>query len=149
MFIAATQVSIDFQQRGIHLCLAVALWKNLPLFGVRSWNNGMHCMSLYSYQFVIWPDCFEGLPCRGGFRPEPVPLSLTCSIITMLGTVLMIFTGILLSDCVWEGLIIILFAHGSDLVSVLMPPTFMAKHNTKRKELSNIRLLFFKLGQEG
>ena len=36
-----------------------------PLFRVRSWNNGMRCMSLYSYKFVIWPDCFVGHLCPG------------------------------------------------------------------------------------
>ena len=57
-----------------------------------SWNNSICCMSLYSYKFVIWPDCLMGHPCPGGICPESVPLSLTCSITTMLGNLLMIDT---------------------------------------------------------
>ena len=63
-----------------------------PLFSVRSWNNDMRCMSLYSYEFVIWTDCFVGHLCPGGICPEYGPLSPTCSITTMLGTLLMIDT---------------------------------------------------------
>ena len=49
-------------------------------------------VSLYSYEFVIWPDYFVGHSCPGGICPESGPLSLTCSISTMLGTLLMIDT---------------------------------------------------------
>ena len=49
-------------------------------------------MSLYSYEGVIWPDCFVGHSCPGGMCPESGPLSLTCSNITMLGTLLTIDT---------------------------------------------------------
>ena len=41
---------------------------------------------------VIWPDCFEGQSSPGGICPESGPLSLTCSITTMLGTLPMIDT---------------------------------------------------------
>ena len=27
-------------------------------------------VSLYSYEFVIWPDCFVGHSCPGGICPE-------------------------------------------------------------------------------
>ena len=47
---------------------------------------------LYSYEFVIWPDCFVGHSCPGDICPESGPLSSTCSITTMLGTLLMIDT---------------------------------------------------------
>ena len=46
-------------------------------------------VSLYSYEFVIWPDCFVGHSCPCGICPESGPLSLTCSISIMLGTLLM------------------------------------------------------------
>ena len=42
--------------------------------------------------FVIWPDCFMGHLCTDGFCLEPGPLSLTCSIITLLGT---LFKGLI------------------------------------------------------
>ena len=45
---------------------------------------------LYSYEFVIWPYCFVGHSCPGGIYLESGPLQLTCSITTMLGTLLMI-----------------------------------------------------------
>ena len=47
---------------------------------------------LYSYEFVIWPDCFVGHSCPGSVSPESGPLSLICCITTMLGTLLMIGT---------------------------------------------------------
>ena len=47
---------------------------------------------LYSYEFVIWPDCFVGHSCSRGICPESGPLSLTCNIITMLGILLTIDT---------------------------------------------------------
>ena len=43
-------------------------------------------VSLYSYEFVIWLDCFVGHSCPGGVCPESGPLSLTCRITTMLPT---------------------------------------------------------------
>ena len=61
-----------------------------PLLRVSSWNNGVRCMSLYCYEFVIWPDCFVGHSCPGGICHESGPLSLTCSITTMLDTLLTI-----------------------------------------------------------
>ena len=39
---------------------------------------------LYSYEFVICLDCFVGHSCPGGICPESGPLTLTCSITTML-----------------------------------------------------------------
>ena len=39
---------------------------------------------LHSYEFVIWPDCFVGHLCPGGICPKSGPLSPTCSITTML-----------------------------------------------------------------
>ena len=69
------------------------LYYLLVYYRVRSWNNGMRCMSLYSYEFAIWPYCFVGHSCPGGICPESDPLSPTCSITTtMLGTLLMIDT---------------------------------------------------------
>ena len=47
---------------------------------------------LFSDEFVIWPDRFVGHSYPGGYCPESGPLSLTCSIITLLGTLLMIDT---------------------------------------------------------
>ena len=49
-------------------------------------------VGLYSYEFVIWLDCFVRHSCPGGISPETGPLSLTCSITTMLGTLLTIDT---------------------------------------------------------
>ena len=37
---------------------------------------------------MIWPDCFVGYPCSSGLCAEFGPLSLTCGIITLLGTLL-------------------------------------------------------------
>ena len=49
--------------------------------------------SLYSYEFMIWPDCFVGHSCPGGICPKSSPLSLTCSIITMLDILLMLLSS--------------------------------------------------------
>ena len=49
---------------------------------------------LYSYEFVIWPDCFVGHSCPGRSCTESGPLSLTCSITTTLGILLMIAPSI-------------------------------------------------------
>ena len=35
-----------------------------PLFRVRSWNNGMRCMSLYSYQRIMNASAFRNDTCR-------------------------------------------------------------------------------------
>ena len=64
---------------------------------------------LYSYAFVIWPDCFVWHPCPDGICPESGPLSLICSITTMLGTLLTIklsiyvFIGIYSVEVCLEG----------------------------------------------
>ena len=47
---------------------------------------------LYSYESLIWSDCLVGHSCPGGMCPESGPLSLTCSITIVLGTLLMIDT---------------------------------------------------------
>ena len=61
-------------------------------------------VSLYSYEFVIWLDCFMGHSCPGGISPESDPLSLTCSITTMLGT-LLIYWWLTPSIYVFSGIV--------------------------------------------
>ena len=69
---------------------------------------------LYSYEFVKWADCLVGHSC-----PESGPLSLTCSITTTLGNLLMIDTlhicsywYIFPSKCAWKACFPILLAQG-------------------------------------
>ena len=65
-----------------------------PLFRVRSWNYCMRCMFLYiPMNFRYGQIALRAIrSCPGGLCPESSNLSLTCSITTMLGTLLMIYT---------------------------------------------------------
>ena len=67
---------------------------------------------LYSYEFVIWPDCFVGHSCPGGICPESGPLSLTCSITTTLGTLLAIENSICVSITIY-GVVCVQLVHFS------------------------------------
>ena len=97
---------------------------------------------LYSHEFVIWPDCFMGHSCPGGICPECDHLSLTCSITTMLGTLLTIDTQhtcfhwyIFPSKCV-EGV----FPHSvstrrDSCVRVYAPLTLASPLTKKKKKI--------------
>ena len=96
---------------------------------------------LYSYEFVTWPDCFVGHSCSGGNCPESGPLSLTCSISTMLGTLLTIDTWHMFSFVYFSVVVCLrgLYHHSVSLwqdpcVSFVHPPPFHAKTNPKRYE---------------
>ena len=76
------------------LCLIIIkseVWTTTHCLGLG--HETMVCaVCLFSYEFVIWLDCFVGHLCPGGICPESGPLSLTCRITTLLGTLLMIDT---------------------------------------------------------
>ena len=81
MYILCLIIIIKSEVWTITHCLGLVMKQWCPLY-----------VFLYSYEFVIWPDCFVGHSCPGGICPESGPLSLTCSITTMLGTLLTIDT---------------------------------------------------------
>ena len=90
-----------------------------------------HQVSRNIFSLILkWPDCFVGHSCPGGIFPESGPLSLTCSIITMLGTLLTIDTWhicfhwyIFPSKCVWKACFPILLAQGEISAPGSMPPS--------------------------
>ena len=119
---------------------------------VRSWNNGVCCMSfcilmnlwiaewLMNLRIAVWQDCFVGHSCPGGICPESGPLSLTCSITAMLGTLLMIDTKhicshwyIFPSKCAWKACFPILLTQGEIPASGSMHPSRWLPPHEKTK----------------
>ena len=74
-----TQLSCDDRENVYFILLSSSnrKYESLPLFRVRSWNNGMRCMSYYVLM-NLWYDYIASwdISCPGGFCPESGPLSL-------------------------------------------------------------------------
>ena len=95
---------------------------------------------LYSYEFVIWLDCFVGHSCPGGFCPGfwSLVTDMQHYYFAMYPTddwhLANMFHGYNFPwFCVWEGCFIILLAHGECLGQFWLTPTPASSTRKKNK----------------